>query len=181
MFSEQESKYVKEAIKGSKEAFSKLYKNYAKSVYKKCYFVTLNKDEALDLFQTIWLKCYLKIRSLRKTESFQSWFNKLINHVLIDYIRQKRQKASFYEIEIFNKNSALEDIIITKLSLEDIFKVLTEEERIIIQMHFIEGLTTREIAQYRDCSISTIKMRIYRAIKKVKKILVKNSLKGKNV
>ncbi len=152
---------------GDRKAFSKLYKMFAKKVYKKCFMVTLNINDAEDIFQNIWLKLYLRINSLEYPEKFFSWFQRLIVRAIIDY---SNQKSNLIQTENELLNLIYDEIenINTKLELENILKLISEKDRMLIYMHYVEGMTFKEISEITETNLSTIKMRIYRAVEKIK-------------
>ncbi len=155
---------------GDRKAFSELYEMFSEKVYKKCFMVTLNKNDAEDIFQNIWLKLYLGINSLEAPEKFISWFQRLIVRAIIDYLNQKSNLIQT-ENELLNlKYDEIENID-TKLELENILKMISEKDRMLIYMHYVEGMTFKEISEITETNLSTIKMRIYRAIEKIKRRL----------
>ena len=155
---------------GERKAFSKLYKMFAEKVYKKCFMVTLNKSDAEDIFQNIWLKLYLGINSLEAPEKFISWFQRLIVRAIIDYLNQNSNLIQT-EDELLNLKYDKTENIDTKLELENILKMISEEDRMLIYMHYVEGMTFKEISEITKTNLSTIKMRIYRAVEKIKRRL----------
>ena len=49
--------------------------------------------------------------------------------------------------------------------------MISEEDRMLIYMHYVEGMTFKEISEITETNLSTIKMRIYRAVEKIKRRL----------
>ena len=155
---------------GDRKAFSELYEMFAEKVYKKCFMVTLNKSDAEDIFQNIWLKLYLGINSLEAPEKFIPWFQRLIVRAIIDYLNQNSNLIQTEDKLLNLKYDEIENID-TKLELENILKMISEEDRMLIYMHYVEGMTFKEISEITEANLSTIKMRIYRAVEKIKRRL----------
>ena len=65
----------------------------------------------------------------------------------------------------------------TRIFLEQLFQVLTEEEREIVVMHVTVGFRHREIAEMLDIPIGTVLVKYNRAMKKLKKS-AKHDTKG---
>lgn len=55
----------------------------------------------------------------------------------------------------------------TRIWLEQLFSVLSEEERNIVIMHLVEGLKHREIADLLDIPLGTVLPKYKRALKKM--------------
>lgn len=155
---------------GDKKAFSELYKLFAKKVYKKCFMVTLNKSDAEDIFQEIWLKLYLGISTLNYPEKFNAWFQQLTARVIIDYSKKNKNFVQNNDETVDFKDDKSKHFD-AKFELENILKMVSEEERMLLYMHYIEGVTFKEISEVSGKKLSTVKMKIYRAVEKIKRRL----------
>ncbi len=162
----EEKKLVELAQQGDKKAFMELYNRHKKSIYLKCYSITLNKEDAKDLFQNIWLKVYIGLlRTRERIQNFKKWINTVQNNTLRDYFRNKREFIELNSVYI----PVSEPKAIEKMDLKEMLKKLSKEEKYIIFLKFYEEKSIKEISQIMNLSESAVKMRIHRIIKFLKK------------
>lgn len=130
--------------------------------------ITMNREETLDLFQNVWLKCYLSFKKLRNEKNFGAWLKKILFHTAIDYVREKKKTTEIVELDEWPGKENI-DTILQKIDIEKILKKLDLEERLLLQLYFLEGYTAKEIAEWQGYNLSTVKMKIHRIIKKLKR------------
>jgi len=171
-------KIVALAREGNKEAFLALYNKYKDKVYKNCYVVSSSKDEALDLFQEIWLKIYLGIKNIKKPDYFPVWINKVIRNTIINYYKKQKTKPILLEEGEEVDNIYYQEEDRNKEKINNILKACSPTERYLLYLRYYEGLSIKEIANFYNTSEGAIKMRINRILRKLKgKIIDENRRK----
>lgn len=161
-----EHNLIKRCQQGDKEAFQLLISQYHPFVYKFLIRTTDNEQTAEDLTQETFLKV---IRNIEKFDTmgqakFSTYVITIAKNAYIDYLR--KEKKFRYNIpfpENFNVEDSsvhVEDTIVDKLygqgiltDLED----LPEEQRIVIKLKYIEGLTLKEIGDQLELEPKTVK------------------------
>ncbi len=68
-----ESKLVRDMKAGDRQAFDTLYETYKNTLLRMAYLVSGSMEDAEDIVQETFVKCYLHIRELRSSTGFQSW------------------------------------------------------------------------------------------------------------
>ena len=125
-----------------------------------------------DVFITIW-----KIEKYQAQGTFSSWIIKISKNKLIDRLRKKKISTYSYDesphLAEFGNKYSLEDKIINddeSSHVREIINNLPEDQKIILTLSHIQDMPYQEIADIMNCSINSIKGKIFRAINKFKEL-----------
>lgn len=146
---------------GDGEAFQELYRRHAGRVQSYLRKRGARSHEE-DLLQEVWLKVYRSRSSFVPGFGlFRAWLYSIARNVCIDFCRT--QRVTFVE---FTGQEANPSPATPPLDLEQ----LSEAERKILELHFNEGRTFREIAEQLGKQPSTIRQISHRAIIRLRKL-----------
>lgn len=160
---------VKAAIKGGKEEFSNLIKEYKSYLYKTAYLYVKNEQDALDIYQETIYKAYISIRKLKKPEFFKTWITRILINNANDKLKDKNKDNILLDETLqSNENEAIS--IEEKIDLYKAIDSLNEKYKTPIILKYFHDMSIKEIANVMDCKENTVKSYIHRA----KAILVKN-------
>lgn len=160
---------------GDTEAFGALYTLYYTPIYRYFYFRLKDKDEARDLTQTVFLKVFKVRENITGTlHEPLSYFYTVARNTLIDYRRKNKETLSLDEtmLDIPAPEEDLEEKLNDKIlfkELEKAFNILTQEQREVITLKFIEDQSNTEIASIlgkREEAIRQLQSRAIRLLKK---------------
>ncbi|ADL04922.1 RNA polymerase sigma factor [Lacrimispora saccharolytica] len=147
------------------EAERILLKNY-ESYYRLAYSYVKNEQDALDIVQESAYRVIKECRKLRQENYLSTWIYRIVINASIDYLRkQKTDRVSLDEVEIPQEDHYKEDDYLELLSS------LEEKDRTIVILKYIEEWKLEEIAEILEMNVSTVKARLYRALKKLKIVL----------
>ena len=177
---------AKKVIKGDKKAFEELYKMTSP----KAYFVALqicnDKQEAEDILQESYITALNKISSLERTESFMSWFNRIVANKSKDFLRKKNPglfseedewvlEGQEDETEEFSPESNVDKEEL-RTAVMDTVQELNVEKRTCIMMRYFNDMSVNEIAQAMEVPVSTVKNRLFDARKELKALFAKKGI-----
>lgn len=158
-----------------------LFDRHAQRMY--AYFLrnTGSSSDAEDLLQTLFERMLRYRDTYRGDAKFTTWMYQVARNLRVDYFKDKskaadREKAfeREFENELRKDSIAITDEQAVKREiLKKGMAQLAEDQREIIILGKYEGLKYREIASILDCSEGAVKVRIYRAVKELKKICSK--------
>lgn len=74
----------------SKRAFNKIIERYQWPVYRYCYRVLQNRDEAEDATQEVFLRVYTRLDTYDGQHKFSTWLFSIASHYCIDMLRKRR-------------------------------------------------------------------------------------------
>lgn len=174
----EDNELIMKCKTGEKYAFEALISKYHPSIFK--YLCKISSDEFLaeDLVQETFVKM---IRGIDKYDlygraNFQTYLICMAKNCYIDYYR--KEKKRFKDISIDEsyiiEDCNIEEAVISAMFNDDILGAmdyLTENQRKVIRMKYIEELTTKEIGEILDIETKTIKSRIHNGMVKLRKIL----------
>ena len=163
---------------GNKDAFEQLYQLTYKPVFSFLLSLTMNQEDANDLLQETYLRVYGSAHMYQQGNPM-AWIMKIgKNLFLMEKRKKKPEPVSDPEIkhEVRIGWDSVENAE-TRILLEQLFLVLTEEEREIVVMHVTGGFRHREITEILNMPIGTVLVKYNRAMKKLKKS-AKDDTKG---
>ena len=166
---------IQKCLDGDTAAFGLLVDKYKGSVYALAYTKLGNFHDAQDITQEVFLKAYQKLRTLKQCDKFLSWLYAITSNSCKDFLRSKAGRPdgeylADQEKECLNNISMYsyqEDEI--HLTLQEALSELPEIHRQVLTLHYLGGMSCREIAQFLGASPHAIAMRLNRARAKLKK------------
>ena len=176
-----DAQLIQRVLEGDDTAFSVLVKKYQKPVHALVWRKIGDFHIAEDITQDTFLKAYQKLSTLKKPQRFASWLYVIATNYCKMWVRKKRLSTQ-----------SLEDISSTALEsatysgyviaeneqetaeaqrevVKKLLAKLQESERTVITLHYLGGMTYKEISEFLGVSVGTIKTRVYRARRRLKK------------
>ncbi len=159
---------VKKAKNNDEEAFDKLITLIEKEMYLIAKTRLKNDDDIADALQETILKCFQNIYKLRDAKLFKTWTIKiLINECNKIYRKKEKYKISLEDNEI-EKYIKLEENY-NNIGFDILIRKLEDDEKLILTLYYCSGYTTKEIGKILHKSENTIKSKMLRSKKKLKK------------
>lgn len=122
---------------------------------------TRNSHDAQDVLSEAVYRALKAIRSLKDMNAVQPWFYKILTRCALDHIRKHPsydELGDYLESKFGNSDDEVIDLSDAISSLEDPY-------RTIVILRFFEDMKLNEIAQTLDMNLSTVKSRLYAALK----------------
>ena len=149
------------------------YNELVNQIFRFIYLKTSSKEIAEDLTQDCFLSTvkYLKDKEVRNIRAFL--FRTARNKV-IDYYRIRNRIIYSDELVLANEKISSRDDIAMKQDARMIIEklnLLGEEDKEILMMRYIEDMNIKEIAEALGKNEVVVRVRIFRAMQKFKKIV----------
>ncbi|MDD3731460.1 MAG: RNA polymerase sigma factor [candidate division Zixibacteria bacterium] len=141
-----------------------------------CRRLTGNRDEGDDLYQEALVTAIGKILTLRDPERFKPWLYRIMVNSYKNRLRRpwiKRRAMVSDGLLTSQKTDDPTECITARRWLERAFRELRPEEKALIVLFEIEGWTITELAELEDKPEGTIKARLSRARKKMRRAILK--------
>ena len=181
MTREQEAAVVRRVLEGDVNAYEELVLAYEKNVYNLALRMVGNAQDAEDMAQEAFLKAYNSLSGFRGDSKFSVWLYRIVNNVCLDHLRrQNRRQASSLSVEddegeesqldIPDESQSPEALLersMTKDAVRRGLQALPAEQRQILLLREIQGMSYEEIGQCLDLEPGTVKSRIFRARKRL--------------
>ncbi len=166
---------------GNEAAFDEMVRRYQGRVYAVAYRLTGNREDALDVSQEAFLKAYNKIHAWQPTGGFLPWLLRLTANQSIDHVRRRNRRKQDRLDETFARASEGADIEPATEStgqavraaeiderVREALHVLSRTQRAVFIMRHYEGLSLAEIAEELGCTVGSVKVHLFRALKKLR-------------
>ncbi len=169
---------LKPKMKNSKYAIDQIYDEFKPKIDK--YLSRLvGQNEAEDISQEVFMKIDQAIDKFKEKASLSTWIYKIATNMAIDRSRNKSSKkvksiheyqTQLIDIQLNNKNSE-QAYIQQEMSdcIRDYVDALPEEFRVAFVLSEYEELMNKDIAEILDISIESVKIRLHRGKKMLKK------------
>jgi RNA polymerase sigma-70 factor (ECF subfamily) len=169
--SDTELELISRCQAGDRQAFNRLVMTYQNLVYNFLYRLAPKWNDLDDLAQEVFVKVYHSVKHLRDRGQFKTWLHQIAVRVYVDeYRRRKKTKERFVSDEHILETQAdpqatpdqqLERAELHR-RLQEVIAQLPDEFRLAIVLREIQDLSYEEIAKTLNCSIGTVRSRIFR-------------------
>ena len=180
-----ENEIVRSVLRGNVNDFEKLVTAYEKNVYNIALRMVGDPEDAADMTQETFIKAYRALSGFRGDSKFSSWLYRIASNVCLDFLRSRSRhpqvslstvdeddRATF-ELPDMRQNP--EEQLMKKLGMEAVrrgLEQLPEQQRQILVLRELGGLSYAELAQTLGLEEGTVKSRIFRARKRLCALLL---------
>ena len=182
-----EAEVVRRAKAGDELAFAEIIQRHQNMVYSVAYRMVRRRIDVEDVAQQVFAKIFYAIKKFNMRSSLSTWIYRIALNETYDYLRRLKNRRVLYEgdmgakAEEFLRNSGRaadrrpgvaeqserRDYLIKLLSH------VSAEERMLLFQKEVEGLTVRELSSMTGINPNTIKVKLFRARKKLVKAAAK--------
>ncbi len=171
------------AKEGNENAFQNLYEGNYQMIYRLAYRYTKSPQDAEDVMQETFIKAFKNIRSfdLNINTNFSAWIYQIGVHCSVEHLRKRKSRkldqtdslSTLYSEPEARDASPEESAIAARAvaQLKKAFRVLSPKQRVIFDLRHMQHLDIKEIAAHVQCSESTVKKHLNRAVSKLRKKL----------
>lgn len=156
----------------NRKTYSRIVTSYSDAIYH--YLAKQLKDKTIaeDLTQECFLKLWEK-RVFLKEEVAKSWLYKTAYNKMLNYIRDNK-KIDYTETYDSLQTYQFTNQIDTQDLLDQIFNLLTTEQKTLLLLRDNEGYSYQEISKIINTSESNVKNRLFKARQKFKQEVLKH-------
>lgn len=144
--------------------------------YRIAYSYVKNEHDALDIVGEATYKGLRTLGTLREADYFDTWMTRIVINAAIDFTRS-RSRVTLCEEPALEVLAVLEDEL-TPEDSTDLYKALdalSEKDRICVTLRYFEEQTFVQIAEILQEPETTVKSRLYRALRKMRGFLEKGA------
>lgn len=164
---------VEQCQQGNRAAMKRLYETYRVPLFNVIYRFTYDFEIAEELLQEIFITVFNKISKLRNPSSLKSWVHRIAINTCISHIRKlKREKIDLREnMEEFTTQQSRNDHL--AYDIENAIRLLAPKLKTVFILHDVHGFSHIEIAEIMNWNIGTSKSQLFKARKRMRKLLAK--------
>jgi RNA polymerase sigma factor (sigma-70 family) len=173
------AKLVEKAADGDLEAFGELYSIYLAPIYRYVSYQVRDKMTAEDIVEEVFVKAWKAIGTCKgKSQTFSAWLYRIAHNHVVNTLRRMNKRVSLesveMEIETLIEVTNPEQEVEAKLAKQELLEAMTclsQNQRQVIILKFIEGLDNREIAQILGKKEGAIRVLQMRALSRLRQEL----------
>lgn len=171
---------VESAIKENPEAFGEIVKRWEHKIFALCFGMLSREEDARDAAQETFISAYRNLANFRGEAKVSSWLHRIaVNQCLTKRRRSKVRNESFLEDESngdelnFAAPAHLSPSRTTEQNerlkiVRQAVGSLPEDLRQVIVMKEFNEMTFQEISETLEIPLSTVKSRLYTALKQLR-------------
>jgi RNA polymerase sigma-70 factor, ECF subfamily len=170
---------VQRALTGDADAFGEIVRRWERRIFALAYGILGREEDARDATQETFLAAFRSLRGFRGEAKVSSWLHRIAVNQCITRQRQARVRSeaaledeqekdagSFATSIRYSPSRVVEERQETVAVRRAINSLPIELRQVVIMKEF-EELTFREIADVLDLPLSTVKSRLYTAMKQL--------------
>ncbi|OLC30136.1 MAG: hypothetical protein AUG08_02105 [Acidobacteria bacterium 13_1_20CM_2_55_15] len=138
-----DAELIQECLDGHSEAWDFLVHRYSRLIYSIPFKWGLQREDAKEIYQSVWLDCFQELHSLRDINRLQAWLVRIAIRKCYRFSTNKRSRPE--DVEIVETDHASEDPsegLIARLDREQLIRMsiakLTERCQQVIKALFFE-------------------------------------------
>jgi RNA polymerase sigma-70 factor (ECF subfamily) len=172
---------VRRAQGEDQEAFEELIRRHQHRVFAVAGGILRRREDVEDIAQQVFVKAYFSLKRFDQRAAFSTWLYKITVNECWDLLRKKKVRPLVYESDLSEeqakqviaaegKNSGGPDIserLEARERVERLLEGLDERDRLMLILKEVEGFAVEEIAQVLDLNANTVKVRLFRARRRI--------------
>jgi len=174
---------VESAVSGNSEAFGEIVTRWDRKIFALCFGMLGREDEARDAAQEAFISAFRNLEKFRGDAKVSSWLHRIaVNQCLTVKRRTKTRSEDFLndetdeESRVFVAPARLSPLRTTERNersdlVRNAVLSLPEDLRQVIVMKEFEEMTFQEISDVLELPLSTVKSRLYKALKQLRRKL----------
>ena len=177
--------YIRQVQDGKINAFSHLIDRHKDKAYNLAFRICANREEAEEIAQDAFIKAYRSLNNFKMKSSFATWLYRIVYNTAISLVRSRKNKI--LAIEEFpadavdflsscgSQDEAVEEYRSSLVNFA--MQKISEDDRGLITLYYYNDLDLEEISKITGISRSNIKVKLYRARRKMAEIIGKTENK----
>jgi len=164
-----------------REAFEELIRRHQQRVFSVAGGILRKPQDVEDIAQQVFLKAYFSLKRFDQRAAFTTWLYKITVNECWDLLRKKKVRPLTYESDLSEDQarqmashgemaSSTPDAskrIELRQQVDRLLEQLDERDRLMLILKEVEGFSIEEIAEALDLNGNTVKVRLFRARRRV--------------
>jgi len=174
----EEEIIIRRVQKGDFSAYDELVRRYQERIYATVYHMTSNHEDANDLTQEAFIKAYHALKSFKGGSSFYTWVYRIAVNKTINFLKQRKNRSAMSLndldfsaekdpdlVALISDKTPRRDAALSELQkkLNEAMQKLSDQHRLVVTLHDVQGLAHEEIAAIMDCNVGTVRSRLFYA------------------
>jgi RNA polymerase sigma-70 factor (ECF subfamily) len=177
-----EFELIQKAQQGDAAAFNQVVSAYRRRILGTISRLIGRPEDVEDVAQEVFIRLYFSLEQLRTAEVFEPWLYRLTVNAAYDYLRKNRRRMESRMADLSEQQVMLADAVAgsraqsdesekrrVKDTVNDLLASVSEEDRILLTLKEVEGLSLKELEKVYHVNENALKVRLFRARQRVLK------------
>jgi RNA polymerase sigma-70 factor, ECF subfamily len=173
---------IQKAQQGDAGAFNQIVSAYRRRIMGTISHVIGRPEDVEDVAQEVFIRLYFSLGQLRTAEVFEPWLYRLTVNASYDYLRKSRRRIESRMADLSEQQVMMADAVAgsraqsdesekrrVRDTVQQLLSTVSEEDRILLTLKEVEGLSLKELAQIYNVNENALKVRLFRARQRVLK------------
>jgi RNA polymerase sigma-70 factor (ECF subfamily) len=167
---------IRRSRDGDLQAMEILYEHFKSSLFSLALRYTYNFAAAEDVIQDVFVKVFTNLHTLDDDKAFVGWLYRIAVNTCLSYLRShkmiRQRTVPLEDVHgiVPDSGPSVSEKAENKL-LEDSIRQLPPKLKSVFLLHDVQGFKHLEVAQILGCSVGTSKSQLFKARKKIRKLL----------
>lgn len=175
MMESSDNELIAKILQGNQAAYAVLVDRYKDMAYTLAYRITSQREEAEEVVMDAFVKAFRNLSGFRNESRFSTWFYRIVHNTAISRKRIKAHivtsmddmKSVQVHDEPLCEDPAEEEGQDRLVALQQALESLNEEDRYLVTLYYGNNSSVAEIHEITGLSKSNVKIRLFRARKKI--------------
>jgi RNA polymerase sigma-70 factor (ECF subfamily) len=172
---------VRRAQGEDQQAFEELIRRHQHRVFAVAGGILRRREDVEDIAQQVFVKAYFSLKRFDQRAAFSTWLYKITVNECWDLLRKKKVRPLVYESDLSEEQARqvlaseekggggpdISDRLEARERVERLLEGLDERDRLMLILKEVEGFAVEEIAQVLDLNANTVKVRLFRARRRI--------------
>jgi RNA polymerase sigma-70 factor (ECF subfamily) len=169
-----ERRIVKALREGRREAYEDIIDAHYAPIYRLLLFLTRDASLAEDMTQEVFASAWAAVQGFRGDASVKTWLRRIAYNLFLDaQRRRKREEALAGRLRESDPETGADPLsrIMTDEHLGRMYRAmehLEDQERTVLLLHYLDGLSYREMARVLEQPAGTLKWMTHQALEKLR-------------
>jgi RNA polymerase sigma-70 factor (ECF subfamily) len=173
----RDDELVRLVQQGDSRGFDELVRRYQDKVFRLCFKILRNEDDAAEALQDAFLSAYRGLANFKAESTFSTWLYRVATNASLMKYRKRREghvsleqsQSAHHDTEPLQipdwTTQPLQDLLDaeTRQVMEDGIARLPEELRTVFVLRDLEEKSNAEVAEILELTVAAVKSRLHRA------------------
>jgi len=174
---------IESVKKGNQADYAVLIDRYKNKAFTMLKRMLKNDFDAEEVLMDCFLKAYNNLSTFKFESKFSTWFYRIVYNSALTKLSSAKRKienemSSIDDLHFLQSSYNADDLVKEDLSLlvKKIVNELPPKNAAVISMFYLEEMSTEEIADILQISVSNVKVILYRSRNLLREIIEKRNL-----
>lgn len=156
---------VEKAQAGDVDAYEVLVRRHRGRIYRIALRMLGDPHDAEDVVQDVLIQVWTALTGFARASAFTTWLYRIVVNRCKNQVRRRRWTRPVHDTDSHPAAGA-EDMVVARHRVRatmEAVAALPPDQRVVLVLHELEGLSYREVAAVVDASEDAVRGRLYRA------------------